>query len=525
MSFSIKNKEKLSSMCQKILDDRISDNYIDSQSKFVKTLLDDMNLSELNFNSIEQFNSIFSLLFERGLENIKEELHSYNKDDVLFCLIKVASYLSRISMIKLNGEFNYNTKDMKKFPKLTKRIETNKQNEIDKKLLLNKINSNVGVYKKGTDILINLVLKMKTSNNDKKLNKFKLNNLILNTSQLWNFYMYSKLSHDDESINYTNVFIKNYEIHSPQSKERFIESSVNYAFQDFNSILDDKAFETLCEKYEKKLKYSPKMLIRYLKYIKSEELPSIFSISELEEYCNPNTLPIEGFNNLFNDLVLKPNSTIFGDNNRTSIKGIIQIANDQYVFDENLFVQYILILSKKLENPNFSQNKNIQKYINKKVTEKWLLDFQKKVNDKKVWCEINQNVSNEIVNDGIKDVTKEIDLLLYNRIDNILMVVEYKNWEKNAYNINDEDKESNKIKKHVNMRLNLIKLLEKQKDIFLKERSNRFDKLPKIELFFIFKERNVLCNLKQEEKEKIKINYYSVNDFEEYIFSNISNFQ
>lgn len=526
--FIIKNKEKVVSMCRKLIDDKISGKNLNSEKHdFAKVLLKELNLKDRKFNSKEEFYSLFKVLYKKGLEELTEELNNYDKDFLIFCVVNLESYLARISLIKINGTFIYSHEDEKHFPKLTKNIEINKKSQdgVEEKLFLNNVNTNVAFYKMGADTIMNLILNMENNGSVDKINKYQMHKLILRACQLWNLYTFLKIPHNEDDINYKDVFIKDFNIYSSKSKNRYIEASVNYVYQDFDNGLDDESFNELCKIYEKKVKYSPKMLVQYCKNIKSKYIPQIFSRSELKEFCTLDSFPVDGFDNLYNDLVLKPNSSVFDKNNRVSKKGIIKVSDDNYIFDKNLFIQYILLLSNKMKNPNFSNNKNIINYIKNKMVESWLKELQKRLQEKNIWHEINQNIPNNIVDDSVKKVSKEIDLLLYNKADNVLMIVEYKNWEKKAYNLIEENKEIDKIKKHVKKRVELIKMIENSLDLFINSRSKEFDGYPKLELFVVFEERNVLCNKRHDLNDEIKVNYFSVKDFETLVFNNASNFQ
>ncbi len=517
--FIIKNREKIVSNCQKLIDEKISGKNLNSEKfNFEKNVLKELNVKNKEFNSEEEFDCFFKLVYEKCKENLTEQIKKYNKDLLIFCLVNLESLLFRVSYIKLNGEFNYGPNDKENFPKFTKNIEiVERFNDVVKyKLFLNDVNTNVGFYKKGIDVVTNLILSMDNIKGSNKINKYKLHTLIFNACQLWHLYTLLKIPYNDNEINCKkNIFIKDFKIYHPESNDQYIEAAVNYAFQDFFNGLDKEVFEELCDLYEKKLKYSPRMLIEYYKNVKNKDMPQIFSMNELKEFCTMDSLPLEGFEKIFDDIVLKPNSKIFDKNDRISKKGIIQVSNDKYIFT----------LSNKIKNPNFSNNKKIIKFIQKKIAEKWLMKLQKRLLENDIWFELNQNVSNNIVDDNIKKVSKEIDLLLYNKSNNTLMIIEYKNWEKNAYDSREIDKEIKKIEKHVKKRVKLIKSIENSMDLFLSDRSKVFDINPKLELFIIFEERNVLCNKIEYFNNQTRVSYFSVSDFESYIFKNAKNFQ
>lgn len=519
--FEIKNKEKVISECQRLIDNKISEKNLNSEKfNFEKNILKELNVKEKVFNSKEEYYLFFNQFYEKILENLKKEIQKYDKDLLTFYIINLESLLAKISFIKLNGVFEDKYIDKKRLPKLKKRIEMIKRSKdhLKYKLFLNDVNTNVGFYKKGLDTIMNLILNMENYKENEKINKYRMHILILEACQLWYIFTLLKTPYNEK------IYVKDFKIWDMGSKDEYIEASVNYAYQDFNNGLDEEVFNELYDLYEKKVKYSPKMLMKYCENVESKEMPQIFSQSELKDLCTLDTLPLEGFKNLYNDLVLKSNPNIFDKNNRVSKKGIIQISNDKYIFDKNIFIQYIILLNKKMTDPNFSGNSNIIKFINKKITERWLKELQKNLQENDIWFEINQNVSNDIVDDRTKKVSKEIDLLLHNKSNDILMIVEYKNWGKKAYDSVETNKEINKIKKHVKKRVELIKLIKNSMQTFLSNRSKYFDTFPKLELFIVFEERNVLCE-QIEYLDDIKISYLSVRAFESYIDNNISNLQ
>lgn len=477
---------------------------------------------------------------EKAIDQFFIRISEFNPNDLLHFILEIETTLSILTLARLDGKFRWEKHQIEAFtsfslsePLAKLNTENPTEEEItDLQLFYNNFVIVLGKIKKSIDIITNsmlVVLKTGSFQLSKDINVQSMIELMSESYALWELDHCFKLvsKEKEEQFDGNTIFIEDGRIFYQNSKNFYIESSLNNVLQDYAPQLDDETEEELQNLYLSELGFNSDMLLNSFKglvgraprVITKEDLRSYFSDHKKER------LGLKGLTSLLNmDILLEykdedERKFIFSDENKISSKGVIKI-DEQYLFSIGTIFHYSLKLRSKMKSPSFTSNKKINKFIQDKVSEFQIDKISKCLTEKEIWNKSNLTGFDNLLSEASKKqgTTKEIDLLLYNTESEEIIFVEYKNFLKKSFDRYREILDERKIESFNKSHIKLLDDLKHKQVEFIEKYSIPAKVDSKFTLMNVFEDRNTLCGT-ESFQGNYKIIYKSRVEFEEYLLS------
>lgn len=550
VSFNEKNNRQLENDSKLLIDNLLAKAFetkVETPSNwlstdFVKSEL--VSEGKIIFKTKNEAYQFFNLKVDEVVDKFIERISEFSVNDLLQFILHIENSLSKVTRVKLNGQFCWDISNALDFPKFTKIVlklntdSPSKKEVTELQLFYHNFANFLGKIKKSIDVITNVLIINSEghSSNDKSINIMSMIELISESYSLWElFHIFQLISKEKaDQFNENTIFIENGVIVYGASKDYYVESAVNNILQDFELPLDDKTEARLQELYYSELGFNNESIARG--FARPEfRLPCIFSKEELSnKFSQHNSgeaeLGVKGLLNLLQiDILLFYNQEdrkefIFSDENKLSNKGIVRIG-DQYIFSIGTIFHYCLKLDSKMRNPSFVNNSRINSFIQNYVSEFQLNKISKILSEKNVWNKIDVDGFDDLLSEESRKqkTTKQIDLLLYNEKSDEILIVEYKNFLKKSFDRYREIKDEYKVKLFDKTHVKLLSDLKHSQVEFLERFSIPANNDSHFVLVNVFEDRNILCGT-EKIIDDYKIVYKSRVEFEEYLWSTLSQF-